>query len=172
MIVQRLDISKHALLRMMSAFLARAERPPAPPMERGDLHGDLMAGPPASDRPNPTSYRFHRLQPPQLALPTATTIGSFNYFPEGGAGIGWHTDSNSPGWRVYVARPLSADVGWFYSDAGLFQDDPLQATAFYVARPPRHFWHAVSAPGPRFSIGIRIQSDDVARELGLGVRHE
>lgn len=166
--VLRLPIARHALLRELDAYARGLEEPRPPYMERGDLLADLFAGPPAVDRTRPQSFRFQIMQWQQPRwMPADSTIASVNYFPGGGAGIGWHTDSSRPGWRVYIGRPLNGAPGMLLVEGDAFEDTPGIAHAFYVSGEPCSSWHAVRAAGARFSVGIRIESAAAAAALGL-----
>jgi hypothetical protein len=175
--VQRMVVSEHALLRDLAAYAAALAVPPGPIVERGDWLDDVLAGPPPppTDRNRPAAYRFVRMAwwPQPSWMPADATIASVNYFPSDGAGLGWHTDAGSPGWRVYLGRPLDGVSGEFLfvkkggGDPIVLRDYPALATAFYVSGEPCSSWHAVAAHGARFSVGIRIHGDATARALGL-----
>ncbi len=165
MIPRALRIADHPLLCQLAGYLAGVEVPHGY-REKGNYRLDIAAGPPAEDRPRPTSYRWQAIPiaaPPEF-LPDDVRHASLNYFPTGGAGMGWHTDSTMPGWRVYLPRLLGPARGEFHFVGGSFLDSSAFAIAFLVGRDS---WHAVTAYGERMSIGIRIVGDATARALGL-----
>lgn len=166
MIVARLRIAEFPLLAELAAYLDRASCPPGPYDARGDWRADVAAGPPSCDQPKPLRYRRQFLPTP-IRLPlmdSDTIVSALNYFPPGGAGLGWHTDSRQPGWRVYLARPLGLLPGCFVTPERVFFDEPGIALAF-LAGPGA--WHAVVADGERLSMGLRIRGGRTARALGL-----
>ena len=178
--VYAVAISAHGFLADLAAFLGELKTPQFFFVDRnsenGDWRADIEAGPPADDRPKPLSFRRQFLQAPALlpSFPGSTTVSALNYYPVGGGGIGWHTDSHAPGWRIYLARPLTSAPGLLVTEridgdrrARTYDDVPGLARAFYVSGEPCTSWHAVIAPGPRFSIGVRIRSTAVAKSLGL-----
>jgi hypothetical protein len=83
------------------------------------------------------------------------------YYPAKGY-MGWHTNSNTPGRRVYVTYSAKAGENSFlyikdgkivkdYDDAG------WTAREFIVGDQPNNlFWHAVDAVIPRISMGFRV----------------
>jgi hypothetical protein len=168
-IVHRLAVDDHQLLRELAAYLDGVEPPPPPWDEHGDWLADIDSGPPPVDRPKPLAYRRQFMQAPVRvgSMDSDTIVSALNYYPPGGSGIGWHTDSGHAGWRIYIARPLEAMPGVFLVTAGVFIDQPGIATAFYVSGRPGESWHAVRAFGARLSIGLRIAGDRTARALGL-----
>jgi hypothetical protein len=183
--VYKLEIDAHPLLRELDAYL-RQLRPPQmfvcipeghpsglQPTEMGDWRADVAAGPPDVDRPRPRAYKRMFLKvdaKPVPSMPSDAVVSACNYYPVGGAGIGWHTDTGHAGWRVYIARPLSAVGGTFFHREGSLLkaiiDEPGIALAFYVD-PGHDCWHAVATEGPRFSLGIKFRSGPTARSLGL-----
>lgn len=173
MIVQRLWIDAHPLLQEAAAFLATVRAPElfVPHLsERGDWRADVDGRPPAGDRPQPLAFRRARLQTPlQLSGMTDAMISALNYFPVGGGGLGWHTDSGHSGWRVYIPRLLAALPGVFRTVERDYIDEPGTALAFYVepSTSTSLSWHAVRAAGARFSLGIRFADGPTQRALGL-----
>lgn len=168
MIVRRLVIERHQLLRELAGYLEAVSVPPLPCRSRGDLRADIDGGPPGVDQNRPRSFRWLSMRHP-IRLPSMlekTIVASLNYYPAGG-GQGWHTDSAAYGWRVYIGRPLSAARGVFLTPGVRTYDEPGIATAFYVSGRPCDSWHAVEAPGPRVSVGARIRDLATVRELGL-----
>jgi hypothetical protein len=94
-------------------------------------------------------------------------LSALNYYPVGGGGLGWHTDTGHPGWRIYIARLLSPLPGVFKTPGREYVDEPGSALAFYVSGEPGDSWHAVRTDGPRFSLGIRFADGPTQRELRL-----
>lgn len=133
----------------------------------GDLAADLRDGPPETvDRPRALVRRCGMVpfaHARELLKPV--DVVGINYYPARG-GMGWHTNSNAPGWRIYLPLALDAHGGsGLITTDGRFPDQPGFANAFRIG-PWRESWHAVWADGARLSIGARI-TDATARELGL-----
>lgn len=167
--VFRLHVAQHALLRELAAYADQLEAPAPPYRERGDLLADIAGGPPAADRTRPEAFRFAIMEWEQpLWMPIDSTLASVNYYPPGGSGLGWHSDTSRPGWRVYIGRPLEGVPGEFLVEGGAYSDVAGVAHAFYVSGVPGESWHALRAGGARFSVGIRIDGEVTARALGLG----
>jgi hypothetical protein len=169
--VQRVELARHPMLQEMAALLARVQLPLLPPArpydEHGDWRADIAAGVPSTDRPKPLHYRrqFVPTAARLLSMPDDVAVSTLNYYPPGGAGIGWHTDSRAAGWRIYIARPLSPILGEFITPTASFCDMEGYGLAF-AAGPGA--WHAVRAEGPRLSIGLRVYgAGRTARLLGL-----
>lgn len=181
--VHRMEIAASPMLRELEVYLRTLPRPGFFVCnfntDVGDWRADVSGGPPTDDRPTPRAFRRQHVKAP-IRLPAMADdviVSACNYFPVGGGGLGWHTDSHAPGWRVYIGRPLGAHVGVFHVDepaanrSGLsrqvFTDEPGIATAFYVSGEPGQSWHAVTTEGPRLSIGIRFKAGRTQRGLGL-----
>lgn len=85
--------------------------------------------------------------------------GNFLY-PEGGF-MGWHTNANEPGLRVYFVYANSKDSCFFrYLDQENrevvtdWDKKGWQARAFKISEhPTEYFWHCVNAEDKRISIG-------------------
>jgi hypothetical protein len=166
--VRRLVVADHQLLRELAAYVEQLEVPRPPHRELGDWRADIAAGPPDVNRTRPAAFRLQIMEWQQPAwMPRDATIASVNYFPPGGAGLGWHTDFGRPGWRVYIGRPLGPELGQFHFAGGWLEDSPDSAIAFYVSDVRHDSWHAVRCDGPRFSVGLRITGPATARALGL-----
>jgi len=162
------------MLIYLRRFLDGLTVPPPPYSESGDLARDLASGPGRADdarvlqlddRPRPLAYRRQMLRSVgngRPTLPPGITIASVNYYPAGGAGLGWHTDSSHDGWRIYIARPLTVLRGQFLTREWQIDDDTEMALAFRIG-PGLDSWHAVRAPGPRLSTGLRIVGDAAVR---------
>jgi hypothetical protein len=168
-IAQRLTVADHPLLRDVAAYLDGVRVPAPPWRERGEWRADIDGGPPTVDRNRPAAFRWQPL-PHAGRLPNmapADIIASLNYYPPGGAGQGWHTDSGAFGWRIYMGRPLAGVAGCFLTASQTLYDAPGTALAFYVSGVPCASWHAVRAEGARLSVGIRIRDPATVRALGL-----
>lgn len=190
--VRRLLIAEHPVLALAAQRLEtlRAPPPPYPEVPLAALLYDIDNGPPVSNRVHAACSR--RVPPIYGAisggLPLDTRIASLNYYPPGGSGFGWHTDSTAPGHRVYLGRPADGTPGLFYAVApgepsieraqpespgiSIYPDMPGTALAFTVpifAPPVQPLpWHAVYCGGERFSLGLRIDfGSATARALGF-----
>jgi hypothetical protein len=167
MFVRRLKVAESPLLCELDRFVGTLSVPGPPYFERGDWRKDVQRGHPAVDIPRPLNMRCQRLSlATQPSLPAGAVVSAANYYPVGGAGLGWHTDSANAGWRVYLARPLTNVSGLFITDEEVIEDVPGVALGFYVGDLGKS-WHAVVADGPRFSIGVRVKHRRVAEELGI-----
>lgn len=169
--IHRLTIADHPLLVGAAAVLDSLEAPHGPFLERGDFWTDIEGDPPKDNRPRPHNYHRKPFHPPRpLDLPPDVHLASINYYPPGGAGMGWHTDSTSPGWRVYLARPLGVPGCFITMDDGrrveTYDEDGI-ALAFFVSGEP-DTWHAVRTMDARFSLGLRLVAPGpTAAALGL-----
>jgi hypothetical protein len=166
-IVRRLHIGNHPLLRALALHLYALEPPHPPYTCVGDLAGDLEHGPPKGPRNRPHAYRHLTLPQPALVLPPDVKVSALEFYPAGG-GLGWHSDyQGSPGWRVYIGRPLDGVAGVFMTVDGNYPDSHGLATAFQVTG-RSDTWHALRCDGPRLALGIRFPAGGLtARTLGL-----
>ncbi len=127
----------------------------------GDWAAELAGGPPESDCDLPHARRSANLPVRQVELTKllggTTDVRAVHYYPRGG-GMGWHTNSNSAGWRVYVPRVhgLPPDSGIALADRRV-PDRQDYANVFRVGADA---WHAVYANTARFSAGIRFADND------------
>ena len=89
-----------------------------------------------------------------------TPSGNFLY-PKGGY-MGWHTNSNMPGYRIYIAYSPDNDSSYFkyydnLTNTVIEDKDEKGWTArlFEISdHPSKHFWHCVYAyNNPRISFG-------------------
>ncbi len=82
------------------------------------------------------------------------------WYPPGGY-MGWHTNSQVPGWRLYVTRTDTPDQSFFrYCDPenGEIQtsmDSEWNSRLFRISA-DEPFWHAVYSETNRFSFGFMI----------------
>ena len=89
-----------------------------------------------------------------------TQSGDFFYPPKGY--MGWHTNSNTPGRRVYLSYSAESGKNCFlYIKNGKivrdYDDKGWTAREFIVGDQPNNlFWHAVDAPIGRISMGFRV----------------
>ena len=83
------------------------------------------------------------------------------YYPAGGF-MGWHTNSNHPGPRVYVSYSFEDQQNTFtYMKNGekVVSYDRKGFTARYFdVSDSTLFWHRVDAKSPRFSLGFKQES--------------
>lgn len=172
--LHRLPIASSPLLLAVRAVLDALERPQGPFMERGDFWADVEGDPPKENRPRPHNYNRRPFHPPRpLDLPPDVHLASINYYPPGGSGMGWHTDSTSPGWRIYMARPFGVPGALLTRDGDRTvetYDDRGLANAFFVSGLP-DTWHAVRTMDERMSLGLRIvvANGPTATALGLAL---
>lgn len=95
--------------------------------------------------------------PPRLIVENS---GHF-WYPPGGF-MGWHTNSNSPGWRLYVSFADEPRKSFFRYRDPVTGDihtslDEYWDFRLFSIEPNRDFWHAVYSDSNRFSIGFRIR---------------
>lgn len=124
-----------------------------------DFSADMALGPPAEDR----DIRAPRLATHLGGLQTfAGTVVSAPlqvraawYYPAGG-GLGWHTNSRKPGWRVYVVLPFGESGLWTFDGTtrDWHPDRAGHANLFRIDDDWRKSWHAVAADAPRLSLGL------------------
>lgn len=167
MIVRRLPIAAHPLLRALALHLYAIEPPLPPYTTAGDLQLDLSVGPPPYPRNRPRTFRHVTMAPPTLALPPDVKVSALEFYPAGG-GLGWHSDyQGASGWRIYIGRPLDGVPGVFLTVDADYPDDPHLATAFQITG-RSDTWHAMRADGARLAIGVRFPAGQLtARTLGL-----
>lgn len=156
----QIDVHAHALPRAMLASLARA-RPVEARREGGWVLPLGVA--PDVDRARPAAKYWGTIaeQLYGYASPVGGRLQCTNYFPSGG-GMGWHTDSGMPGWRVYVFR-CSAGSGsstFHYCDQTFVEG----VVGAYVFETGVGCWHAVESRRDRFSCGMQVP-EPLAREL-------
>lgn len=82
------------------------------------------------------------------------------WYPPGGY-MGWHTNSESPGWRLYISHTDEAEKSYFrYRHPETEQiittmDNEWDVRLFYVSN-DRPLWHTVYSDTNRFSLGYRL----------------
>lgn len=171
MIVRHIPLAAHPLLERMAAAL-EAARPPAAVQTIGDWRADLAAGIPGADRDLAAAQTTGHMPEAQAAFVAGAgaQVRAAIYYPAGG-GMGWHTNSACPGWRVYVPRVRDASpVSGMVTADGSFPDVAGYANMFFVARDWRRSWHAVYALTERYCIGVRVDDELAAELLGSPIR--
>ena len=94
--------------------------------------------------------------------PKASIIQSGDFYYPAGGFMSWHTNSNTPGRRVYITYSQEANKNIFkYIDDGKviedFDEEGWTVREFIVGdTPDTLFWHAVDAVIPRISMGFRV----------------
>lgn len=158
----RVKVESHPILERLQHLLADLLIEPRRAVQSfGDVAMDIRSGIPSTDRRQPWSIRcVHMIDVAARAKPLVGNwqVRAATYYPAGG-GMGWHTDSGRPGWRVYVVLPLGRSR--FLTVDQEFRD--MGGTAMVFKAGPGA-WHAVEATDERFSIGVKVP-DDVAAEL-------
>lgn len=156
MVIHQVPITAHPLLTVLATELARQPRVPVP-MIRG-FREHLAAGPPArhiAGVPQRTMFAAPLEWSAEIRAAVKDGWGfdmrAIWYCPAGG-GIGWHTNSDRPGWRVYVVR--SPRLSRFLMPGQSICDRDGFANIFEI--PPGGAWHAVDAIDERWSGGVRV----------------
>ena len=111
-----------------------------------------------------------------------STLTSGHWWYPPGSEMGWHTNSDSPGWRLYLVHaeePGRSGFRYLHPESGDVVTDLDRewcARLFLVPR-DRPFWHAVFSETNRFSFGYLVRprswSGDLAwhlRRLGQAAR--
>jgi len=101
----------------------------------------------------------------------AEVSGHFLYAP--GGFMGWHTNSEVPGWRLYVNHAEEAGRSFLrYRDpesgAVVTSWDAEWSFRLFRIDAGRPFWHAVYAETCRYSFGYRILREPPLLRRGLG----
>lgn len=112
---------------------------------------DVTDAHPTEDIARPKDF-FHGL----LNVDNGRLSGCANYFPAGG-GMGWHTDSHRPGWRVYVYRLDGGTAVFRHGDIAVSE---FPGAGGYVFRVGDDCWHSIRTHGDRFSCGIRLTEEE------------
>ena len=88
------------------------------------------------------------------------TSGCFYYPPSYGF-MGWHTNHNDIGYRLYIAKSLNGDSFFrYYKDNKIHTCyDPVGYSfrAFLVSDEQEPYWHCVHGGSGRFSIGFHLK---------------
>jgi hypothetical protein len=106
---------------------------------------------------------------PLVAVPS----GHWWYPP--GSAMGWHTNSDSPGWRLYVSHarePGRSGLRYLHPETGevvTCLDREWDVRLFWIPREPA-FWHAVFSETDRFSFGYLVRPRSWRRTLAWHAR--
>jgi hypothetical protein len=97
--------------------------------------------------------------------------GHFLYPP--GSFMGWHTNSEVPGWRLYVNHAEEPGRSFLrYRDpatgAVVTSWDQEWSFRLFRVETQRPFWHAVYSDTCRYSLGYRVQQDPSLPRRALG----
>ncbi|TCK19039.1 hypothetical protein DFR30_2332 [Thiogranum longum] len=96
------------------------------------------------------------------------------WYPRGGY-MGWHTNSASPGWRVYITHASEPGKSFFRyrePDTGRIVtalDSEWNVRAFRID-PGIPFWHTVYSETDRFSLGYVVRRRRWFKPITRGVR--
>ena len=107
------------------------------------------------------------------ARATVHASGHFWYPPAGY--MGWHTNSQRPGWRLYVTHADEPGKSFFRyrdPDSGRIitsMDDQWTFRVFRADR-KRPLWHAIYSDTNRFSFGYRVRPWSLKRALRRRLR--
>ena len=153
--VWRVPVIAHPLLEGLWELLAQAPRPRGF-LRYGDLEADWAEGPGVEDRPTPRTRHMGEFSGRMdsalgLGFPTLRRR-AFGCYPAGG-GLGWHTNSDTPGWRVYLVR---SGGGQLLLPGSAVDDRDAHANIFRVGMGT---WHAVRAVGDRYVLGFVPDND-------------
>lgn len=162
--ILQIPIEAHPLLAMLHAHLLTVPRPHARvrAAQLAAFREDLAAGPgdgPGNRETTAVSAHVVLTSPRPASLPDDVEFRSLFYYPPGG-GMGWHTNSNAPGWRIYVVR--AEGLSWMHTPDGRMADRSVHANVFKIEE--GGCWHAVEAESARWSLGVRV-SELLARAV-------
>jgi len=163
-IPHQVHYSAHPALEAAWTILNAAPRGKATSRLPDELWEDVNCSPPSSDvgRVFSGSELVPRVATilPRPADPPCDGVSCVQlvYYPPGG-GIGWHTNSNVPGWRAYLVRAPGAS--FFKTADGVYPDRNGWANLFLVEPGS---WHCVGARDERWALGLRV-SKDIVRAL-------
>lgn len=165
MLVHQVPV-RHPLLRTLADLLADEPRRKAEVV--GNFETDVAA-PPSTRRglagwapESRISAALRELETQAKRLvPPSVEVRAAWYYPENG-GMGWHTNSDAPGWRAYVVRVPEDARSFTRTLSGDFHDKFGYANLFRIEGPQS--WHCVVAPTERWSIGVHVP-DALAAEL-------
>ncbi len=157
--VYQVSVNKHPLLEKLWDIVAWTPRPEVnlPPDRYLELAANLANRPNGSSRPSAASSAFISMNRNQIKG-LVKNVKGIHYYPPGG-GMGWHTNSNNQGWRVYVIRaPGESYFGTLNEE---IRDFNGYANIFKVSEDS---WHYVRAVDERWSLGVQVP-DDLAEQL-------
>lgn len=84
--------------------------------------------------------------------------GRFHYPPKGF--MGWHTNSNMLGWRVYATRSEESGKSFFryYKNGKTITEDEIKGWNFraFEVKKGNLYWHCVYSDTDRYSFGFRF----------------
>jgi hypothetical protein len=157
--IEQVPVVRHPLLQGIWDLLA--DEPAGREIVRvPGFRAEVAAGPPFADRQVASTRAcaelldLHGLV--QGRYPALNLRGAIYYPPDGG--LGWHTNSNHPGWRVYVVR-APGGRSFMRTAASDVLDRDAHANIFRVPG-----WHCIVAPTERWSIGF-VATDVFVEEL-------
>jgi hypothetical protein len=167
-IIYQVPLGRDPLLGLLAGFLEDVDA------SRGYVQRErwpglpLSAPPPAHDIDIDAARYLVHLEREQRALvelvPPDVRVRNVSYYPEGG-GLGWHTNSALPGWRVYVPLLPDAPRSGTRTESGWFPDRPGFANMFRITD-WRNSWHCVEAHTARLSAGLWIDDTRAATLIG------
>jgi hypothetical protein len=104
---------------------------------------------------NKICHVVQRMYPENTIMPS----GYFHYHNTGF--MGWHTNSDSAGKRIYITWAKEADKSFFRYKMGSeiitdYDDIGLSFRTFDVSENPPYLWHCVGSSTDRLSFGFRI----------------
>lgn len=115
-------------------------------------------------------YRFVGTIPPRALLAgyinedieTITQSGFFMYKP--GSYMGWHTNINDPGVRVYITYSSTGDSFFRYMSDGKIHtsyDEPGITIRKFNTEEKNPLWHCVGSNCLRISIGFKVNKRNI-----------
>lgn len=122
---------------------------------------DALLARPSTDQDIPKATRVRLTQ--WFSAPDQTTASLV--YPPGG-GMAWHTNSDRPGWRAYLAWSETGDsgMGWLRDGEVVMDYDKLGWNIRLFQVP---VWHCVFARCWRCSVGVRPESLLAANTLAF-----
>lgn len=85
--------------------------------------------------------------------------GRFHYPPKGF--MGWHTNSNAYGWRVYASRAEEPNKSFFryYKNGKVISECETKGWNFraFQVQKGQLYWHCVYTDADRYSFGFRFE---------------
>ena len=146
-----------ALASLAGQARARLDRHTPTPVLVGEWPTDLYVGPPDVDQPHAVARYCAFVGRPEA--PAGFEVRGTNYYPAGG-GMGWHTNSDAPGWRIYLPCLAPRAPSGMLTEGGFVLDRAGFANVFRVDVDDfRKSWHAVHALSPRLTVGLRVSAE-------------
>lgn len=162
--VHQIPVERHPTFTALWRLLEHAPSYHKGVTHEGDLWPEILGGPPDDDLATPRSRVSAWLEDVRQEAHALCTDGvvvrAAWYYPPSG-GIGWHTNSNTPGFRAYVVR-APGGVSFMKTADGLFPDRNAHVNVFGIA--DGGAWHCVGAHTERWSIGLLLP-DALAVEI-------